>query len=342
MAAGAALLLIVGGYLLFEKKKRENLERERYGEHRPRIEELRAALDQDICNMGVALRLSGLLTKTEHVAEARDVLTRSVENCPARAPMLHALVGVNRKLGRTNDAFKVATALIEHRPRRARGYALRAELYRDLGRLDEAQRDFETAFELDPTRAETARELSGLLEEGGRHCDAAGVLDDVLAHGNPDRAAGLRARSDRLRRDGGCPRERVEGGRVIVPFQRVQDVMVVDVRINDKVTARMLLDTGASSVALTRPLANRLGLDISKGKPLRVATVGGVVSAQRVLLDSVALGGARVEKVRAAVVEAMVLSDAEGLLGNSFLSRFDYRVDDARSQIVFEPRQGDP
>ena len=42
--------------------------------------------------------------------------------------------------------------------------------------------------------------------------------------------------------------------------------------------------------------------------------------------------------VRAAVVDRMQLGDVEGLLGNSFLSRFQLRVDSATGKVVLSRR----
>ncbi len=335
----AALSLVVGGYLLFEKKKRENRERERYGAHRQQIEKLQLALAGDVCSTGTATRLARLLAETRHLSEARQTLKQVVESCPPNETVLSELAGIHRQLGDIDEALLVAEALIGLRPRNADGYALRGELSRELGRQEAALRDFQRAFGFDPTGEEVARSLAGLLEAHKQPCQAAVVIDELLGRSSLDSRAGLRERSDQLRKRGGCPRERVEGGKVFVPFEMHQDVMVVQVRINDKITARMLLDTGASSLALTRALANRLALDLSKSKTVMVATAGGATTATRVMLDSVALGGARLEKVRAAVVEAMWLADAEGLLGNSFLSRFEVTVDTANSRVVLEPRR---
>ena len=329
----------VGGFLLYESKKHENRERERYGAHREQVESLRASFDEDVCNVGTALELAEVLEDTQNMTEAREVLERSSGNCPRSAAVLQRLCEIHRQLGQTVEAIAVAESIIELTPRRARGYALRAELREHLGLGDGAMSDYSQAFELDPTDEETAERLSSLLEQRGEKCASADIIDELLGRGNPREPARFRERSDRLRRAGSCLRERVEGGRVIVPFEKQHDVMMVTVRLNDSVDARMLLDTGASSLALSRPLANRLSIDTSEARSFLVSTAGGVTRAHRVMLDSVALGGARVRMVRAAVVDSLSLDDAEGLLGNSFLSRFDVTVDAASGQVVLQERK---
>ncbi len=82
---------------------------------------------------------------------------------------------------------------------------------------------------------------------------------------------------------------------------------------------RVLVDTGASVVALTRQDAQRLGLHLSPSDFTQtVETASGPVKAAPVELDHVAVSGARVNKVRALVVEQGL---PHSLLGMSYLGR---------------------
>ena len=82
-----------------------------------------------------------------------------------------------------------------------------------------------------------------------------------------------------------------------------------------------LVDTGATAVALTESDARRLGIALD---PANYQVVGsgasGAVYGQFVTLDSVSLGGKRVEQVSAAVLKGSEVS----LLGQSFLSRMGH------------------
>lgn len=82
---------------------------------------------------------------------------------------------------------------------------------------------------------------------------------------------------------------------------------------------RVMVDTGASVVALTRDDAARLGMDL---KPAdfsgTVITASGPVRAAPVRLKAVAVAGARVDEVEALVVEQGL---PHSLLGMSYLGR---------------------
>lgn len=102
--------------------------------------------------------------------------------------------------------------------------------------------------------------------------------------------------------------------------------------INGRVMQYMV-DTGASTVAIGRPDAERLGLDYRKGQPVRMSTANGVAQGWRMKLDSVRIGDVEVFGI-----EAVITSEPMPyvLLGNSFLTEFQMtRIND---QMVLEKR----
>lgn len=66
---------------------------------------------------------------------------------------------------------------------------------------------------------------------------------------------------------------------------------------------RVLVDTGASSVALSARDATALGIDYRQGVPIRVQTASGIADAYSVQLKSIEVGGIVVNTVEASVVE---------------------------------------
>jgi len=82
---------------------------------------------------------------------------------------------------------------------------------------------------------------------------------------------------------------------------------------------QVLVDTGASVVALTRADARRLGVDPApEAFTGKVQTASGVVGAAPVELKSISVAGVRVDNVEALVVEEGL---AYSLLGMSYLGR---------------------
>jgi clan AA aspartic protease (TIGR02281 family) len=122
-----------------------------------------------------------------------------------------------------------------------------------------------------------------------------------------------------------------------IPFQREGTLMRVNVRLNDSLIAPFYIDTGASGVALPPEFAQRLGIRVGPQTPqVMVSTANGQVLRPVVMLDSVELGGARVENLEATLSPSMPV----GLLGGSFFNNFVYRVDAAQSVITLAPNDG--
>lgn len=91
-----------------------------------------------------------------------------------------------------------------------------------------------------------------------------------------------------------------------------------DTQINGT-AVRMLVDTGASGIALTRADARKAGIGISIGMNDVVGQgAGGPVKGQYVMLDRIALGSESVENVPAVVLDG----GGQSLLGQSFLQQF--------------------
>ena len=80
-----------------------------------------------------------------------------------------------------------------------------------------------------------------------------------------------------------------------------------------------LVDTGATDVALSEQLANRLQLN--KGQPRLSQTANGTVRSWTTLLDDVRLGSIRLSNVPASILPSM--TSGEVLLGMSFLKQLE-------------------
>jgi aspartyl protease family protein len=84
----------------------------------------------------------------------------------------------------------------------------------------------------------------------------------------------------------------------------------------------MLVDTGATMVALSASDAVRLGIDYSKGQPGMVSTANGYAPVYRVKLDTVKIGNIELNQVDAVIQENGL---PFALLGMSFLNRTEMR-----------------
>jgi clan AA aspartic protease (TIGR02281 family) len=113
--------------------------------------------------------------------------------------------------------------------------------------------------------------------------------------------------------------------------------IVVPVTINGRGPVKLLLDTGASTVTLSRALAARLGINWRDGiKVTATLADGQKTNGYSVLLRSVTVGDFTAAGVRAVVLDKPPCPGIDGLLGMSFLQRFILRIDPANKKFVMK------
>jgi aspartyl protease family protein len=92
----------------------------------------------------------------------------------------------------------------------------------------------------------------------------------------------------------------------------------VDAEVNGGDLVNFMVDTGASSVALTKKDAERIGVQFSEDSFDVIGTgASGPVRGQLVTIDRISIDGKEAREVRGAVLEGLEIS----LLGQSYLSR---------------------
>ena len=114
-------------------------------------------------------------------------------------------------------------------------------------------------------------------------------------------------------------------------------VWLTEVVLNDARRAHFLVDTGATACVLSPRLAEAVGVRPSPdARIVRVNTGNGPISGPVVSIPLI-----RVGEVEATDVVAVILPDMlglEGILGNTFLSRYSLTIDSARHLLHLRPR----
>lgn len=128
-------------------------------------------------------------------------------------------------------------------------------------------------------------------------------------------------------------------GKQIIPLEKRGNSLYTDVKLNRKRRATFLVDTGASSMQISRAMAKSLRINLEKYPLIPVTIAGGhVVGAREVVLKEVRVGRVRVKNVKALVMEQDSLGMFDGLLGMSFLNHFVFSVDVQRAELILQQR----
>jgi clan AA aspartic protease (TIGR02281 family) len=114
--------------------------------------------------------------------------------------------------------------------------------------------------------------------------------------------------------------------------------LVVEAMINQRVKARLVVDTGASLVVISQNIANQLGIEALDKNNFFYTTVadGSKVKAYPVLIETLQVGNALMRNVQAAVLEENGRGIGDGLLGMSFLGNFALEIDAKSKSIVLK------
>jgi len=123
-----------------------------------------------------------------------------------------------------------------------------------------------------------------------------------------------------------------EGGTRIVLTPDSRGHFLSQGRINGQLI-QFMVDTGASTMALGAPEAERMGIAYRNGAPIHMNTANGVTQGWRIRLDTVRIGDVELTGLDAVVVP---MAMPYVLLGNNFLSRFQMTRNN--EQMVLERR----
>ncbi|MFC1576707.1 TIGR02281 family clan AA aspartic protease [Candidatus Omnitrophota bacterium] len=126
-------------------------------------------------------------------------------------------------------------------------------------------------------------------------------------------------------------------GRIKIKFSEGRQG-VVDTLLNGKVTAALLVDTGASMIVISGDVARKLGIDYANiDERITVVLADGSQStAVPITLESVQVGSSAVKDVKAAISEDGPGGDIDGLLGMTFLGYFHVKLDTKENCLVLE------
>lgn len=123
-----------------------------------------------------------------------------------------------------------------------------------------------------------------------------------------------------------------------VPIEIEGGHVLVRCKLNGR-DIRLVLDTGASDIALSPAAATAAGIhETVDARMGGFGSEGGI--AKLGLAGSVEVGPAVAERVRAFIMPIPPVFEADGFLGLSFLRQFRFRLDYQKKLLSFEPTTG--
>lgn len=125
-----------------------------------------------------------------------------------------------------------------------------------------------------------------------------------------------------------------------VPFETVNNHIVLHAVLNEQEDTRLVLDTGAGQTFVTPDTARRLGISPTAATPTRTTSVvgGRQVAIPMVSLTSLAIGQTMRTNMPVGVLASFPQAPLfDGILGGSFLAHFTLTLDYPRSRLWLVP-----
>lgn len=124
-----------------------------------------------------------------------------------------------------------------------------------------------------------------------------------------------------------------------IPIEKHGQVVIIQAMLNNKRSAKFVVDTGASYTLISNALARDLAIDVGANpKTLPFQTANGVIQAPVLNMDSIAVGGMEIRNLPTAIHDAMPDPQVAGLLGLNFLSNFKMDIDTQKGVLHLEQK----
>lgn len=296
------------------------------------------------CNSQAMGTLAPVLKRNGYRKEAAHALITFANECGNADGFLYSALDDLLVIGQYQQAIDIANHLVKNSPTNAQIRYTRAQAYTYTEQHELALADYQEVIALSP---DLARVASGVFTRTahaqaklGRPCEAASTIRMWISQ---DAERMENTPSKRLiseyEHQQNCPLSYASGKDV---FARKQNqVIIVSAEINGK-KGTFIVDTGASVVTLTQAFAKRAAIPYDEGRAVTMQTANGRTLARLAIAEQIKLRNTSANQVQVAVhSEAGHTFGAgiDGLLGQSFLSRFDTTFS-ARQWTISVPATG--
>lgn len=295
-------------------------------------------LGQEPCNRDAMGSLGYELDVAGYRRQAANALVRFVDACGHADGFLSAALEDLMAVSDYPAAIALGNRLLASDPADPDYYFARGRAYEGHGDNDRALADYMQTIALIPDRRSITSNLflraADMHAKAGRYCDAISMIRMWMS-ADPDRANNAQAKNiiDGYATHQTCPSTYASGED---SFARQSGGTIrVKASING-VEGNFIVDTGATYVTLTRGFAKRAHVDTAQATKIRLQTANGPTEGLLTHAASVKVGHAQAADVAVSVngPSAPALGGGiDGLLGQSFLSRFGMTLTPARWTI---------
>lgn len=305
-----------------------------YGRYSVEINDLKTYLKNEPCDRSKAVKLGELFYQVGDYRGAIKLCDKFNSECGKYLRLNWISYSSHNKLSEFDEAIKDVTELIKDDPYDSDYWWWRGEIYEEMGKYEEAIADYRQTIAIQPNVQTIPFKLSSVLEKAGKGCEAAFPIEQFLFYYPEYRSyTKVQNRLKSIYSHGNCLQFN-GSGKTIIKFNPNERMIRVSVKINGKIIGNFLLDTGANLVVFTDTFARKLKIQKNIGRNILVQTAGGMKTATLSTVDKIEVGGATANRVDIAIIDMDDLgNNIDGLLGMSYLSRFDMNIDNTNGAV---------
>jgi len=288
-------------------------------------------LKREPCDQKSIENLALLLDKMGYRREAAEGQYGFVKKCGQPVSALHRSVDIFLKLTDYAKAVEVADEFIRRAPTNHNAHYLRGVALAGAGDFRRAIVDYTNAIELfdSDRRKMSSRVFLAMAKahaELGQFCDAAGAILMWVAidpaRNNTDQSQKIIADYEHKGNCGSA--KQLQKERYVLSGQK--NVVTVKAEING-VRGTFILDSGASHTTVRSAFADRAKIPWTDASEVVLRTANGLAKGRLTNAQKVMLG--KLEATHVPVIVQKIDgygANVDGLLGMSFLSRFDVQL----------------
>ena len=287
-------------------------------------------LSRERCDQQAIFNLATALRNAGYRREAAKVDISFSGMCGGYAPSLRRAANVLLELSDYSGAATVASELISFEPLYDNGYYLRALAHDGSGLAEKALDDYVTSLELvgdkDRIFSTPYFNMARLHEKLGRFCDAVLPIEAWVSLNPKHDTSQTRTIIANYTTRGRCATG-TRGSAEAFTVPRLNNVVNLPVTING-IRGTFILDTGATFVSLKPGFAQKAGVEVDQESIVHLRTANGIVDGKRGRAQTIQLRSLVAKDVPIVVHAGGAYGDGiDGLLGMSFLSRFNINMD---------------
>ncbi|MPV61412.1 hypothetical protein CFB46_23295 [Burkholderia sp. HI2761] len=305
---------------------------------KPDIRRALAQLSSETCNRDAMGRMAAQIDDLGYRRESANALIQFVDRCGRADGFLSAAGNDLMSVSDFKGAVAIFDRLITNSPSDPQYYFDRGRAYEAWQHDDAALSDYMQVLALSPNLASVISNLfiriADLHAKAGRYCDAVSAIRMWMS-ADPERADNTPAKDmiTKYASHASCPSQYASGQESFA--RQSNNTIQVKGRING-VEGTFIVDTGASYVSLSKDFARRANISTESAKRIHLQTANGVRDGMLAQAQSVRVGTAEASDVPVSVDagnKSPYGARIDGLLGQSFLSRFEISLTPTRWSI---------